>query len=266
MSSNPMTSSWLANEPRFEQGAAIVTGGSGGIGREIALTLARAGSNVVLSYGRNQDAAAAVADEIRAMGRKADFLPLAIEDAQAVRAFVAAAVERHGSLHSVVYASGPRLQMQFISEVDPAAWARVMAVDVNGAFNLVSATLPHMRTAGGAYLAVITSAVERVPVRDIQSAAPKAAIEMLMRGVAKEEGRHGIRANCVGPGWVRAGVGQHVIEHELTAQMVENIVKTIPLRRMGEARDIADAALFLLSSRARFISGQSLAVDGGMQV
>jgi len=266
MSSNRTTSSWLVEEPRFQHGTAIVTGGSGGIGREIALTLARAGSNVVLSYGRNREAAAAVADEIRAMGRQADFLPLAIEDHDAVRAFVGAAMERHGSLHSVVYASGPGLQMQFISEIDPASWARVMAVDINGAFNLVSATLPHLRKVQGAYVAVITSAVERVPARDIQSAAPKAAIEMLMRGIAKEEGRHGVRANCVGPGWIRAGLGQHVIEHELTPEMVENIVKTIPLRRMGEARDIADAALFLLSSQAQFITGQSLAVDGGLQI
>jgi NAD(P)-dependent dehydrogenase (short-subunit alcohol dehydrogenase family) len=156
--------------------------------------------------------------------------------------------------------------MQFISQIDPADWARVMAVDVNGAFNLVSATLPHLRKAHGAYVAVITSAVERVPVRDIQSAAPKAAIETLMRGVAKEEGRHGIRANCVGPGWIRAGLGQHVIEHELTPEMVDNVIKSIPLRRMGDACDIADATLFLLSSRARFITGQSLAVDGGLQL
>lgn len=262
---NPSSSSWLAQEPRFAHGTAIVTGGSGGIGREIALTLARAGSNIVLSYGRNKGAAAAVADEIRAMGRQADFLPLAIEDADAVRAFVDAAVERHGSLHSVAYASGPPLHMQFISEIKPTDWARVMSVDVNGAFNLVSATLPHLRKTKGAYVAVITSAVKRVPARDIQSAAPKAAIEMLMRGVAKEEGRHGVRANCVGPGWIRAGLGQQVIENELSTAMVESIVKTIPLRCMGEARDIADAALFLLSSRARFISGQSLAVDGGMQ-
>jgi NAD(P)-dependent dehydrogenase (short-subunit alcohol dehydrogenase family) len=266
MSSTPSTSSWLASEPRFGQGTAIVTGGSGGIGREIALTLARAGSNIVLSYGRNENAAAAVADEIRAMGRRADFLPLAIESADAVRTFVDTAVEQHGSVHSVVYASGPGLQMQFISEIEPADWARVMAVDVNGAFNLVSATLPHLRKAKGAYVAVITAAVERVPVRDIQSAAPKAAIETLMRGVAKEEGRYGIRANCVGPGWIRAGLGQHVIQHELTPEMVDNVIKTIPLRQMGEARDVADAALFLLSSRARFITGQSLAVDGGLQL
>ena len=260
-----MTSSWLAQEPRFDKGVAIVTGGSGGIGREIALTLARAGSDVVITYGRNKDAAAKVAEEIQAMGRKAEFHPLAIENSDEVSTLVEGVIARHGTLHSVVYASGPGLHMELIADIQPDSWARVIAVDVNGAFNLVHATLPHVRAAQGAYVAVITAAVERVPARDIQSAAPKAAIEMLFRGVAKEEGRHGVRSNCVGPGWIAAGLGQQVIEKELSADAVERIVKAIPLRRMGEARDIADAALFLLSSRARFVTGQSLAVDGGMQ-
>ncbi|HEX5805935.1 MAG TPA: SDR family oxidoreductase [Macromonas sp.] len=261
-----MEQSWLAHEPRFAEGAALVTGGSGGIGREIALALARAGSNVVLTYGRNKAAAEEAAAQIRAMGRQAEIASLAIEDADAVIQLVNGVVERFGSLHSVVYASGPGIHMQFIGEIQPHEWARVMQIDINGCFNLVHATLPHMRKSKGAYAAVITSAVERVPARDIQSAAPKAAIEMLMRGVAKEEGRNGIRANCIGPGWIAAGLGKQVIDTELTPQMVDGILKSIPLRTMGEGRDIADAVLFLLSSRAKFISGQSLAVDGGMQV
>jgi NAD(P)-dependent dehydrogenase (short-subunit alcohol dehydrogenase family) len=260
-----MGASWLAEEPRFAEGVAIVTGGSGGIGRAIALTLASAGSDVVLTYGRNKAAADEVAAQIRDMGGKADVAALAIEDADQVRGFVDGVMARHGSLHSVVYASGPSLRMQLIADIDPKAWARVVAVDINGCFNLVHATLPHVRKARGAYVAVITAAVERVPARDIQSAAPKAAIEMLLRGVAKEEGRHGVRANCVGPGWIAAGLGQHVMDNELTPEMIDRIVKAIPLRTMGQAQDIADAALFLLSSRARFITGQSLAVDGGMQ-
>jgi len=259
-------SSWLAEEPRFAQGVSIVTGGSGGIGREIALTLARAGSDVVITYRRNKDAAEQVARQVAELGRQVDVAQLAIEDAEAVQAMVDGVVERHGHIHSVVYASGPGIHMEFISEITPEGWADVMSVDINGCFNLVHATLPHMRKSRGAYVAVITAAVERVPARDIQSAAPKAAIEMLFRGIAKEEGRHGIRANCVGPGWITAGLGQHVIDTELTPAMVDTIVKSIPLRHMGEARDIADATLFLLSTRARFITGQSLAIDGGAQV
>ncbi|MNE66024.1 2-(S)-hydroxypropyl-CoM dehydrogenase [compost metagenome] len=122
------------------------------------------------------------------------------------------------------------------------------------------------KAGGGAYVAVITAAVERVPVRDICSAAPKAAIEMLMRGVAKEEGRFGVRANCVGPGWIDAGLGREVMRTELTEEHIEQIRRSIPLRRIGQPEDIAEAVVFLLSSKASFISGQSLAVDGGMQL
>ncbi|CAM2169653.1 SDR family oxidoreductase [Paraburkholderia sacchari] len=261
-----MADSWLASEPRFDKGVAIVTGGSGGIGKAICLTLARAGSDIVLTYGRNRAAAESLAREIEALGRKVEIAPLAIENADEVVGFVDGVAERHGSIHSVVYASGPSLHMEFISEIKPEGWARVMQIDVNGCFNLVHATLPHLRQSRGAYVAVITAAVERVPSRDIQSAAPKAAIEMLMRGLAKEEGRHGVRANCVGPGWIAAGLGQQVMDNELSQQTIDKIVKAIPLQRVGQAEDIADATLFLLSSRAGFISGQTLAVDGGMQV
>ena len=95
---------------------------------------------------------------------------------------------------------------------------------------------------------------------------PKAAIEMLIRGVAKEEGRYGIRANCVGPGWVNAGLGKAVLDNEFPPEHVERIKKSIPLRKFGEPEDLAEAVVFLLSSRAKFITGQSLAVDGGGQL
>ena len=160
----------------------------------------------------------------------------------------------------------PALHMQFISELQPAEWARIINTDVCGCFNFVQACLPYLKAdGGGAYVAVITCAVERVPARDICSAAPKAAIEMLMRGLAKEEGRNGIRANCVGPGWVDAGLGQSVINNELSSEQVGQIRRSIPLRRIGRPEEIAEAVTFLLSSKSSYISGQSLAVDGGMQ-
>ena len=98
------------------------------------------------------------------------------------------------------------------------------------------------------------------------SAAPKAAIEMLIRGVAKESGRFGIRANCVGPGWINAGLGKAAIQDKLDDKTRESTRRLVPLQRFGEADDIAWAVLFLVSRQASYITGQSLAVDGGLQL
>lgn len=254
-------------DPAFGEGAALVVGGSGGIGAAICLALAEAGSDMVLTYRGNRGAAESVADAVRERGREARVEIADLSDRDRVGAIADDAVARFGKLHSVVYAAGPPIHMNFIHDLSSEEWARVINADVIGAFNLVKATLPHLRAAGGgAYLGVITAAVERVPARDICSAAPKAAIEMLFRGVAKEEGRFGIRANCVGPGWVDAGLGKVVMDSELTELDIERIKRSIPLRRVGSARDIGEAASFLLSSKASFITGQSLAVDGGMQL
>ena len=252
-------------DANFEKGVAVVVGGSGGIGRAICMALAHAGSDVVLTYNANRVAADKVANDIKALGRKAEIAQLKLEDAEATEQYINDVAERFGKIHSVVYAAGPALHMSLISALTPQEWARVINADVNGCFNLVHASLPHLK-GGGSIVAVITAAVERVPARDICSAAPKAAIEMLIRGVAKEEGRNGIRANCVGPGWVDAGLGRVVMEKELTEQQIEAIRRAIPLKRVGQPEEIAEAVLFFLSSKASFITGQSLAVDGGMQI
>ncbi|SNC62633.1 NAD(P)-dependent dehydrogenase, short-chain alcohol dehydrogenase family [Marinobacter sp. es.048] len=249
----------------FTEGVAIVAGGSGGIGAAVCLSLARAGSDVLLTYNSNEQAAEEVAKAVRDLGRQAKAVKLDLCEPGAVEKIAAAAEQEFGRIHSVVYAAGPAIHFQLISQLAPSEWARVVQTDVGGAFNLVHGTLPYLKKSGGAYAAVITAAVERVPTRDICSAAPKAAIEMLFRGVAKEEGRHSVRANCVGPGWVDAGLGSAVMQNELTSEHIEKIKKAIPLRRVGQAGEIAEAVTFLLSSKASYITGQSLAVDGGMQ-
>ena len=251
----------------FETGVAIVAGGSGGIGATICQVLAENGSHVALTYRSNAKAANEAAEAVRALGREAIAVSVDHADSAAMKAFVDDAAAKFGRIHSVVYAAGPHLPLKFVSAITPEEWRKVFDIDVNGAFNLVWATLPHLKKGGGGGMAaVITAAVEKVPARDIFSAAPKAAIEMLFRGVALEEGRFNIRANCVGPGFINAGVGNLMLTELEEQGYAEGLRKGRPLKRFGEARDIAEAVVFLLSQRAKYITGQSLAVDGGMQL
>lgn len=165
-------------------------------------------------------------------------------------------------------AAGPQFGFNFIGSIPDADWTRVVNADLNGAFNLIQNAVRCFRSQRGVgnLTAVITSAVERFPIKDAMSAAPKAAIEMLIRGVAKESGRFGIRANCIGPGWINAGLGKAAIQDKLDDKTRESTRRLVPLQRFGEAEDIGWAALFLASRQASYITGQSLAVDGGLQL
>lgn len=252
--------------PEFATGATLVVGGTGGIGSAICTALAVAGSDIALTYRTKAESAETVARAVRAAGREAQVLQVDLTDPASITKATNDAIKRFGFLHSVVYASGPSFEYQYISEISPLEWARIITADVNGCFNLVAATLPHLRERkGGSYLAIITAAVDRAPPRDILSAAPKAAIEMLIRGIAREEGRNGIRANCLGPGYIEAGLGLATI-HGDTEDYVKKMVRAIPLQRAGKAEDVADVAVFLLSNMARYVTGVSIPVAGGLQL
>ena len=260
---HPLASTHL---PEFTQGVALVAGGSGGLGAGICRSLAQAGSHVALSYRSRRGAADQVADSVRAQGRDATVQALDLEDAQATRAWVDEQVRHFGRIHSVVYAAGPPLAFGTIHDMDPKEWARVLACDVNGCFNLVSAVLPHLRAQGGGSLvAVITCALFHPPPRDVLSAAPKAAIEALMRCLAVEEGQHGIRANCAGPGLMEAGLGLTTINPS-TQAYVDKMTRAIPLQRRGQPEDLGDVVCFLLSDKARYVTGAHIPVSGGLQL
>jgi NAD(P)-dependent dehydrogenase (short-subunit alcohol dehydrogenase family) len=250
----------------FSTGAAFVVGGTGGIGAAICRELAFSGANVAFTYRSKAEVAVALEAELKTLGVEAKAYKVDLLNTDTLNTVVDSAITSFGHLHSVVYASGPPLEYLYINEITPTEWARVINGDVNACFNLIHATLPHFRSRrAGAYVAITTAAVDHAPPRDILSAAPKAAIEMLVKGVAREEGRNNIRANCVRPGLIFAGLGLSTM-HEGTQDYVDRMIKAVPLRRAGQAEDIAGSTVFLLSAKANYVSGVSIAVAGGLQL
>ncbi len=242
---------------------AVVLGGSGGVGRAICERLAMAGSDVALTYRGNLEAAERAAEAVRAHGRRAEVYRVSASDAGEVAAFVEGVAARNGAVHTVVCAAGSDIPMRFVSEVTPASWREVMDADANGFFNLVHAALPLLRKSRGSIVAITSAGLSRFPARDILSVAPKAAIEALVRAVAKEEGRFGVRANSVALGVIEAGIFTRLNAGELGADWIAAAKRNAALRRFGTADEVANAVVFLASARASYVTGQTLMLDGG---
>ncbi len=238
-------------------------GATGGIGTAVARMLHARGSALALTYHRNE---AAAEDLVGSLDPAAAWR-LDLTDRQSCATTVAQAEERFGALHTVVYAAGPHVPMRYLSQITPETFRDQIEQDVVGFFHLVHAVLPSLRRSRGNLVAVTTAATHRYPARDSLSATPKGAVEALVRGLAAEEGKFGVRANCVGPGMLTDGMADRLISSgELDQRALDAARATIPLRAFGTAQDVAEAVCFLASDRARFITGVHLAVDGGYTV
>lgn len=248
----------------FPEGVALVVGGSGGIGSAIARGFAEAGVTLAITYRHNQARADAVAGEIQRGGGTCSAHRVVLGELESVKACIEELVSMHGQIHTIAHAAGTHIDQPYVSRVTPEQWRNTMDWDVNGFFHVVHAALPHLRNSRGSIVFVSSAGLKRVPPGDVLSVAPKGAIEALMRAIAREEGRYGVRANNVAVGVVDAGMFPKLVERgELSQEWIDAATRNTPLRRFGTPEEIADAAVFLASARARYITGQTLFVDGG---
>ena len=252
----------------FPEGAVMVFGGSGGIGKGVAMEFAKAGTNVAICYRSKKDVAEATAEAIRALGVKASMHQMDVRNRAEVVAGIDAAIAEHGRIHSIVWGAGPIVAQVPLADWTEDQFRQSMEIEAFGFYNAVHTAIPHFRAKGGGSFVHLGSAGhDWWPQLDGLSVAPKACNEALIKGIAKEEGPNEIRANSILVGVIDAGqfkVGQ---EEGYFDEAWETAVKAmLPLKRWGSAEDIGQAAVFLTSNKANYVTGQTISVAGGFGV
>ena len=238
---------------------ALVTGGSRGIGRAIALLLGQEGADVAVC-ARNVEAAGEVASEIEGLGRKCLVRACDVADAEQAGALIAATIEELGQLDILVNNAGVTRD-NLLMRMKEEDWDEVLAINLKGAFNCARAAVRPMLKARGGRIVNITSVVGlQGNAGQANYAASKAGLIGLTKSLARELASRGITANAVAPGLVP----ETGMTGELAAEVQQQMLSAVPLGRAGTPEDVAHAVAFLASEQAAYITGQVLAVDGGM--
>jgi NAD(P)-dependent dehydrogenase (short-subunit alcohol dehydrogenase family) len=250
----------------FPSGAAFVIGGSGGIGKEICLHFAANNVPVIFSYHNNKDSADKLIEEISSLGSSGEAIQLSLENRQDVITCFEKFKAENKKIHTIVNAAGSNIKMEWIGNLDFKDWDEIMHADSTGFFNLVKSSLPWMRECQGSYIAITSIGLSRWPTRDVLSVAPKSTIDALITGIAREEGKHGIRANSVQLGIIEAGIFLRIKGKDYSDEYIDAAIKNTALKRLGRAEDVANAVIFLASENASYITGQALYLDGGFRI
>jgi 3-oxoacyl-[acyl-carrier protein] reductase len=263
---------------------ALVTGGSRGLGRADALTLARAGADVVIAdiqvesdageeverYGPLAQAARAqglvfseaTAQEIQGMGRRAAAIKCDVTDRSQVETTVTGAVAEFGSVDILVNNAGTLDHVGQLGDQVPELWERDLRVNLTGAFNCAQAVWPHMRERGWGRIVNMASVAGTLGgFGQASYSTTKAGLIGLTRTLALEGARHGITCNAIVPGIIGTEAFQFG-----NAAMNERMVKRTALRRPGEPQEVANAIAFLCSDLASYITGVALNVSGGIEL
>ena len=245
----------------FTGKTAVVTGGSRGIGRAICLELARGGANVMLCYAGNEQAALDTVAACEALGAKAAAMRCDVSKTDEVKALVDAALQQFGAVHILVNNAGIARD-GLLMTMKEDAWDQVLDTNLKGAFLTMKAVARTMMKQRYGRIVNLSSVVGlHGNAGQVNYAASKAGVIGMTKSLAKELASRGVTVNAVAPGF---------IDTDMTAALPQAardaLLPTIPTQRLGAAEEVAQAVAFLASDQAAYITGQVLAVDGGMSM
>lgn len=240
---------------------AVVTGGSRGIGRAIVLELASCGADVAFNYLKSKEAAEEVKKEVESKGRKVLVFQSDVRDFEAMKKMVEEVKEKLGRLDIVVNNAGI-LKDKALMLMEEQDWEEVISTNLSGVFNLVRAAIvTFMKQKSGNIINITSVAGISGTPRQVNYSASKAGIMGLTKSLAKEVGQYGIRVNAIAPGYIDTDMLAG-----LKDDYKEGLLKRIPLNRFGKSEEVAKIVVFLLSNDARYITGQTILIDGGLAI
>jgi gluconate 5-dehydrogenase len=239
---------------------AIVTGTSRGLGQYLARALAREGADLVLT-SRKRETLEPFQAEIEAMGRRAISLELDVTSQESIERMVADAEEAYGQIHILVNNAGCNIRKPAL-EVTWADWNQILDTNLRGAFFVAQAVARGMIAKSYGRIVNIGSLTSVFGFAGLAPyGASRGGIRQLTMSLADDWGRHGVTVNCLAPGWFHTAQNAVLYENK---EWVEYLTDRIPVKRPGEPHDLDGAVVFLASESSRYVTGQTLVVDGGM--
>jgi 3-oxoacyl-[acyl-carrier protein] reductase len=243
---------------------ALVTGGSRGIGRAVAVGLAGAGADVAVNFRRDEEAARETVANIEQLGSRAAAYQASVDRPEDDELMADAVLRDFGHVDILVHNAGIASRGQSVVDTDPAEIERVWRTHAFGAFVLSKLLIPSMRTRSRGDIVMISSVatVNWGPNSSPYNMA-KASLEALAWTLVKEERPHGIHVNVVAPGLVETEMGRRLVRGAMSVEDIHTLDKRSPFGHVCRPEEVADVVLFLVSDQAGYVSGQKILVDGG---
>ena len=239
---------------------AIVTGTSRGLGQYFARALAKAGADLVLT-SRDRASLAPFEDEIKALGRRAVSLELDVRDQESIERMAGEAEAAFGQIHILVNNAGCNIRKPAL-DVTWQDWNQILDTNLRGSFFVAQAIARRMIPRGYGRIVNIGSVTSVFGFAGLAPyGASRGGIRQMTMSLADDWGKHGITVNCLAPGWFRTNQNKVLYEDP---EWVEYLIDRIPVKRPGEPRDLDGAIVFLASEASRYVTGQTLLVDGGI--